>query len=61
VPDILVGHYAGSCRIENAGKTAGILAPLVISEVVKDNEQRWRWIRLDLPPETLPMKTGVVS
>jgi hypothetical protein len=27
-------------------KTAGILAPLVIGEFVKDNEQRWRYIRL---------------
>ncbi len=27
-------------------KTAGILAPLVIGEFVKDAEQRWRYIRL---------------
>ena len=27
-------------------KTAGILAPLVIGEFVKDNEQRWRYIRM---------------
>jgi hypothetical protein len=27
-------------------KTAGILAPLVIGEFVKDTEQRWRYIRL---------------
>jgi hypothetical protein len=27
-------------------KTAGILAPLVIGEFVKDAEQRWRCIRL---------------
>jgi hypothetical protein len=27
-------------------KTAGILAPLVIGEFVKDNEQKWRLIRL---------------
>jgi hypothetical protein len=27
-------------------KTAGILAPLLIGEFVKDPEQRWRWIRI---------------
>jgi hypothetical protein len=27
-------------------KTAGILAPLVIGEFVKDADQRWRYIRL---------------
>ena len=27
-------------------KTAGILAPLVIGEFVKDSEQRWRYIRI---------------
>jgi hypothetical protein len=27
-------------------KTAGILAPLVIGEFVKDHEQRWRYIRI---------------
>jgi hypothetical protein len=27
-------------------KTAGILAPLVIGEFVKDPEQRWRYIRI---------------
>jgi hypothetical protein len=27
-------------------KTAGILAPLVIGEFVKDTEERWRYIRL---------------
>lgn len=27
-------------------KTAGILAPLVIGELVKDAEKRWRYIRL---------------
>jgi hypothetical protein len=27
-------------------KTAGILAPLIIGEVVKDSEKRWRWIRI---------------
>jgi len=27
-------------------KTAGILAPLVIGELVKNPEQRWRWIRI---------------
>jgi hypothetical protein len=27
-------------------KTAGILAPLVIGELVKDSEKRWRYIRL---------------
>ena len=27
-------------------KTAGILAPLVIGEFVKDAEQRWRYIRI---------------
>ena len=27
-------------------KTAGILAPLVIWEFVKDSEQRWRYIRI---------------
>ena len=27
-------------------KTAGILAPLVIGELVKDADKRWRWIRI---------------
>jgi hypothetical protein len=27
-------------------KTAGILAPLVIGEFVKDPDQRWRYIRM---------------
>jgi|ERR1700722_7466377 len=27
-------------------REAGILAPLIISEFVKDGEQRWRYIRL---------------
>ena len=27
-------------------KTAGILAPLIIGEFVKDADQRWRWIRI---------------
>ena len=27
-------------------KTAGILAPLIIGEFVKDAEKRWRWIRI---------------
>ena len=27
-------------------RTAGILAPLVIGELVKDHEKRWRWIRI---------------
>ena len=27
-------------------RTAGILAPLVIGEFVKDHEQRWQWIRI---------------
>jgi hypothetical protein len=27
-------------------KTVGILAPLVIGEVIKDPDQRWRFIRL---------------
>ena len=27
-------------------RTAGILAPLIIGEFVKDHEQRWRWIRI---------------
>ena len=27
-------------------KTAGILAPLIIGEFVKDSEQRWRYIRI---------------
>jgi len=25
---------------------AGILSPLVIGELVKDPDQRWRWIRI---------------
>ena len=32
-----VGHWV---------KTAGILAPLVIGELVKDPDQRWRFIRI---------------
>lgn len=27
-------------------KTAGILAPLIIGEFVKDSEKRWRYIRI---------------
>jgi hypothetical protein len=27
-------------------REAGILAPLVIGEIVKDPEQKWRWIRI---------------
>jgi hypothetical protein len=27
-------------------KMAGILSPLVIGELVKDPDQRWRWIRI---------------
>ena len=27
-------------------KTAGILAPLIIGEIVKDSDKRWRWIRI---------------
>lgn len=27
-------------------RTAGVLAPLVIGEVVKDPDQRWRFIRI---------------
>jgi len=27
-------------------KTAGILAPLIITELVKDNDRRWRLIRI---------------
>jgi hypothetical protein len=26
---------------------AGILSPLIIGELVKDHEKRWRWIRID--------------
>ena len=32
-----VGHWV---------KTAGILAPLIIGEFVKDTEKRWQWTRL---------------
>lgn len=27
-------------------RTAGILAPLLIGELVKDPDKRWRWIRI---------------
>jgi hypothetical protein len=27
-------------------KMAGILSPLVIGELVKDSDKRWRWIRI---------------
>jgi len=27
-------------------RTAGILAPLIIGEFVKDHEKRWRWTRI---------------
>jgi hypothetical protein len=27
-------------------KTAGILAPLIIGEIVKEPDKRWRWIRI---------------
>lgn len=27
-------------------KTAGILAPLIIGEIVKDGDKRWRYIRI---------------
>src|SRR5579872_240214 len=36
-------------------KTAGILAPLIIGEVVKDTDKRWRWIRISpSPPRSCP-------
>ena len=27
-------------------RTAGLLAPLVIGELIKDPDKRWRWIRI---------------
>jgi len=27
-------------------KMAGILSPLIIGEIIKDADKRWRWIRL---------------
>jgi hypothetical protein len=42
-------HAHSSIGAGSAGhwiKTAGILAPLVIGELVKDPDQRWRFIRI---------------
>jgi hypothetical protein len=27
-------------------RTAGILAPLIIGEIIKDPDKRWRWVRI---------------
>ena len=42
-------HAHSSIGAGSAGhwiKMAGILSPLIIGEFVKDNEKRWRWIRI---------------
>ena len=47
-----LGRQSGGCGLLGAGgaghwiKMAGILSPLIIGELVKDNEKRWRWIRI---------------
>jgi hypothetical protein len=37
-------------------KMAGILSPLVIGELVKDHEKRWRWIRIASVATALTME-----
>jgi hypothetical protein len=39
-----VGHWV---------RTAGLLAPLVIGELIKDPDKRWRWVRLASVATTL--------
>jgi hypothetical protein len=42
-------HAHSSIGAGSAGhwiRMAGILSPLIIGEFVKDNEKRWRWIRI---------------
>ena len=42
-------HAHSSIGAGSAGhwiKMAGILSPLVIGEIIKDADKRWRWIRI---------------
>jgi len=42
-------HARSSIGAGSAGhwiRMAGILSPLIIGELVKDADQRWRWIRI---------------
>lgn len=39
-----IGHWV---------RTAGLLAPLVIGEVIKDPDKRWRWVRIASVATTL--------
>jgi hypothetical protein len=39
-------HYAPPSEIGHWVRTAGILSPLVIGELVKDPERKWRFIRV---------------
>ncbi len=39
-------RHAPSGEIGHWVRTAGILAPLLIGELVKDKEQQWRFIRI---------------
>jgi hypothetical protein len=39
-----IGHWV---------RTAGLLAPLVIGELIKDPDKRWRWVRIASVATTL--------
>jgi hypothetical protein len=39
-------HHAPPSEIGHWVRTAGILSPLVIGELVKDPERKWRFIRV---------------
>lgn len=39
-------HHAAPSEIGHWVRTAGILSPLVIGELVKDPERKWRFIRV---------------
>jgi hypothetical protein len=38
--------YTSICAAEHWAREAGILAPLIISELAEDGEKKWRYIRL---------------
>ena len=38
--------YVGAGSAGHWIKMAGILSPLIIGEIVKDADKRWRWIRI---------------
>lgn len=39
-------HHSGEGEIGHWVRTAGILSPLLIGELVKDPERKWRFIRV---------------